>query len=134
MPFAEAAIGMLSLIDNREVSPKPVSHFALKGQGNNMGSNRVTLPFNRVDSFKPTISTLVEKPSGSHSDRANLRKSLDLQQVSAAPIAAKNSASDFKFSKPDQNATSLTQLINGHGIDLKESARPLFFGLEKPDG
>ena len=40
--------GMLSLIDNREVSPAPVSHFAPRTLGaNNIGNNRVTLPFKR---------------------------------------------------------------------------------------
>lgn len=40
--------GILSLIDNREVSPAPVSHFAPKTLGiNRMGHNRVTLPFKR---------------------------------------------------------------------------------------
>ena len=40
--------GMLNLIDNREISPAPVSHFAPKMRGpSNMNHNRVTLPFKR---------------------------------------------------------------------------------------
>ena len=39
---------MLSLIDNREVSPAPVSNFVPRTLGpSNMGHNRVTLPFKR---------------------------------------------------------------------------------------
>jgi len=50
--MVEPGQGMLSLIDNREVSPAPVSHFAPRTLGNNIGHNRVTLPFNRAGSFK----------------------------------------------------------------------------------
>ena len=47
---AQPGQGMLSLIDHREVSPAPVSHFAprtLGGASGNIGSTRVTLPFRR---------------------------------------------------------------------------------------
>jgi len=92
---------MLSLIDNREVSPAPVSQFALKTLGNNMGSNRVTLPFNRVNSFKPTADKPVTEK---------------LAAWAAEPVYVNV---NFKFLQPDQNATSLTQLINNHGIGIK---------------
>ena len=40
--------GMLTLLDNREISPAPVSRFAPKMCGpGNMNHNRVTLPFKR---------------------------------------------------------------------------------------
>lgn len=40
--------GMLSLMNHREVSPAPVSSFALFTQSNNMRNNRVTIPFKRT--------------------------------------------------------------------------------------
>ena len=64
--MAAPGFGMLSLIDNREVSPAPVSHFKPKTLGNNIGNNRVSLPFNRSGSFKET-STLDKLTSGSRS-------------------------------------------------------------------
>lgn len=68
-----------------------------------MASNRVTLPFNRVDSFKPTTA----KPI-----LANLAWATDPVTVDV----------NFKFMQPDQNAASLTQLINNHGIGIKSGS------------
>ena len=42
----------LSLADNREVSPSPVAGFNPRSLSNNLGHNRVTVPFNRASSFK----------------------------------------------------------------------------------
>ena len=50
--MVEAGPVRLSLADNREVSPSPVSHFIPKNQ---IGHNRVSLPFNglqKTSSFK----------------------------------------------------------------------------------
>jgi len=85
---------MLSLIDNREVSPAPVSRFAPKtlGYSNNIAHNRITLPFNRAGSFNVT-----SKPG--------------LDKVLTGGLAARN----FKFAKADNpSVVSLQQLINSH--------------------
>ena len=76
---------MLSLIDNREVSPAPVSRFFPKtrGYGNNISHNRVTLPFNRAGSFSVTS----KQPS--------------FDKVGGP------SAANFKFTKADPFAVSL---------------------------
>ena len=50
---AAPGLGMLSLIDNREVSPAPVSHFASKTR---IGHNRVSLPFHKQGSLKASSS------------------------------------------------------------------------------
>ena len=49
--------GMLSLADNREVSPAPVSRFAPKTLSTNIAHNRVTLPFKRAASFKDMLNS-----------------------------------------------------------------------------
>lgn len=84
--LAEPGNGMLSLIDNREVSPAPVSRFAPKtlGYSNNISHNRITLPFNRAGSFKETSKPCLDK-------------------VSVGSSAAGN----FKFSKADPFTVSL---------------------------
>ena len=44
----------LSLADNREVSPAPVTNFSARSLSNKIGHNRVTVPFSRAQSFKGT--------------------------------------------------------------------------------
>ena len=47
---------MLSLADNREVSPVPVSPFEARRIPSNITNTRVTLPFNKACSFKANTS------------------------------------------------------------------------------
>ena len=121
--------GVLSLIDNREVSPAPVSHFKTKrlqvGQGSidRNAEYGVSQPFhyNRSSSFK-AISTLEklqygngtssaagaadeeDKEDGS-SKRLNLKFSSGMNQNTAANL---NNSSKLHH-------LSIPQLLNGHG-------------------
>ena len=43
--------GLRPLLDNAAISPAPVSRFAPKTAGMSLVSNRVTVPFNKANSF-----------------------------------------------------------------------------------
>ena len=57
--------GLLTLIDNREVSPAPVSNFAWKTRIEN---SRVNLPFNRSGSMKVSLRACMNGHSLSFED------------------------------------------------------------------
>ena len=101
--------GMFTLIDNREVSPAPVSGFATRIRGpGNMNSNRVSVPFKR---------------------KLDTSGNLALEKLSLKRAATSTWEENFKLSKKDpmdsvrrpgkaENDTlkvSLTKLLQANG-------------------
>ena len=112
--MAQPGHGVLSLIDNREVSPAPVSHFKPKTLLG--GSNAsVSFPFHRAGSFK-AVSTLDKLQFGGLSGAA---MAMDDEEAKDETKAVGN----FKFSSgfmvnndsSKLNHISIPQLLQAHG-------------------